>query len=171
MSSFSDLISYFRTLAEKHTSILHSETEKHFFRFEIDEVLAGLNRTDVNFPMLVLEGYSFNFTDQKADNVVKNRSGAFILLDKVTDPSDYDSVHEIWDALESIGDDILMRIRYDKQLRQTPAVRDFNIDNVNAQLIMNQLGNHAGIRFTFTIGSPVSTILDTDKWRDGSELS
>ena len=43
--NFSDLIAYFESLARRHADIRHSEHEKHFFRFEVDEVLAGINRT------------------------------------------------------------------------------------------------------------------------------
>ncbi len=82
--NFSDLIAYFESLARRHADIRHSEHEKHFFRFEVDEVLAGINRTDVAYPMLVLEGYNFDFTDKQSDNLIKNRSGAFILLGMVT---------------------------------------------------------------------------------------
>jgi len=164
MSKFSDLIAYFETLATEHVSIRHSSSEKHFFRFEIDEVLAGLNRTDISFPLLILEGYSFDFTDNKSDNIIKNRSGAFVLLGKVTDPSDYSAVHEIWDDLEEIGDDIIARIRSDKQDRLVPVVRNFHPESVKASLIMNEIGNHAGIRYTFTISSPLNIEVDTEKW-------
>lgn len=166
MANFSDLITYFETLATAHVSIKHTETEKHFFRFEIDEVLGGLNRSDVNFPMLILEGYSFDFTDNRSDNVIKNRQGAFVLLGKVQDSSDYNTLHEIWDDLEEIGDDILARIRYDKQQRDVAVVRDFKIENVMASLILNEIGNHAGIRYTFTISSPFDTEYDTDVWTE-----
>jgi len=164
MATFSDLITYFKTLAEEHTSIKHTEDERHFFRFEIDEVLGGLNRTDVNFPMLILEGYSFSFVDNRSDNPIKNRTGAFVLLGKIEDQTDYEAVHEVWDELEAIGDDILARIRYDKQQRDVPVVRNFPLENVTANLILNEIGNHAGIRYTFTISSPFDTEYDADKW-------
>jgi len=162
--NFSDLIGYFRGMAEHHVQICHSETEKHFFRFEVDEVLAGINRTDVTYPLLVLEGYSFDFTDQKSDNLIKNRSGAFILLDQITDQTDYGQVHRVWDTLEQIGDDILARIRSDKQSRLVPVVRDFNLDSVQASLLINAFGSNAGIRYTFTISSPQPAEVDPEKW-------
>lgn len=162
--NFTDLIAYFESLATRHRDIRHSLTEKHFFRFEVDEVLAGINRTDVNYPMLVLEGYNFGFTDQTSDNLIKNRSGAFILLGQISDLSDYGQVHEVWDSLEQLGDDILARIRSDKQSRQVPVVRDFNLDSVQASLLVNAYGNNAGIRYTFTISSVQPSEVDPDKW-------
>ena len=46
-AKFTDLISYFENLARRHKSIAHTDSEKHFFRMELDEVLGGINRTDV----------------------------------------------------------------------------------------------------------------------------
>jgi hypothetical protein len=164
MTKFSDLITYFEMLASNHKSILHTDNERHFFRFEIDEVLAGINRTDVNYPMLILEGYSYDYTDNRSDNVLKNRQGAFVLLDHIPDSSDFAKIHDTWDALEVIGDDIFAKIKADKRDNAAPVVRNFDFSSVNANLIMNEIGSTAGIRFTFTITSPATTDIDPDKW-------
>jgi hypothetical protein len=166
MTKFSDLIAYFENIARTHVDILHSDNEKHFFRMEIDEVLAGINRTDVNYPMLILEGYSFDFTDNRSDNLLKNRQGAFILLGHVPDISDYDAIHAQWELMEDIGTDILIKIRADKRNSSVPVVRDFNFASVSASLIMNEIGNGVGIRFRYTITSPTDTDVDISKWID-----
>ncbi|HKI89870.1 MAG TPA: hypothetical protein VKA38_12645 [Draconibacterium sp.] len=124
MAQFSDLIAYFESLARRHVDIGHTDLEKHFFRMEIDEVLAGINRTDVNFPMLILEGYSFDFTDNYSDNLMKNRQGAFVLLDHISDASDYDAIHQVWDQLEQTGTEILLKIKADKRSLLVPVVRN-----------------------------------------------
>ena len=164
MTKFSDLITYFENIARAHVDILHTDAEKHFFRMEIDEVLAGINRSDVNYPMLILEGYSFDFTDNRSDNLLKNRQGAFILLGHVSDISDYSAIHEVWEQMEEIGTDILVKIRADKRDSSVPVVRDFNFENVSASLLMNEIGNGVGIRFRYTIASPTATDVDTSKW-------
>ena len=164
MAKFSDLISYFENLARKHTDILHSDGEKHFFRMEIDEVLEGINRSDVAYPMLILEGYSFDFTDNKSDNLLKNRQGAFILLDHISDNSDHNSIHQKWDELEEIATEILVKIKTDKTKTPTNIIRDFNFESVNASLILNQIGNDVGIRITYTITSPITNSLNPTKW-------
>ena len=166
MTKFSDLITYFETLARKHKSILHTDDEKHFFRMEIDEVLAGINRTDVNYPMLILEGYSFEFTDNNSDNLLKNREGYFVLLDHISDISDMDAIHQKWDELEEIGTDILIKIKADKRSRSVPVVQNFSFQSVNASLIRNQIGNDVGIRFGFTITSPTVNDVDLTKWEE-----
>lgn len=163
-NNFSELIAYFENLAKTHVSIQHSDVEKHFFRFELDEVLAGINRTDVAYPMLILEGYSFDYTDNKSDNIIKNRSSAFILLDHCPDISDYNNVHEIWDNLESIADDILVRMKADKRNPLTPVVRGFEYSGIEAKLIANEIGNSIGIRINFMISTPLITDTQTNRW-------
>jgi hypothetical protein len=164
MTKFTDLISYFENIARSHKDIAHSDGEKHFFRMELDEVLAGISRTDVAYPMLVLEGYRFTFTDNRSDNILKNREGAFMLIDHVADASDYDAIHTKWDELEETGTEILRRLRADKQSREVEVVRNFNIDSVEASLISNELDNNVGIRFSFGITSSVCGETDPAKW-------
>ena len=164
MTNFSQLIAYFENLAKSHVEIQHTDSEKHFFRFELDEVLNGIQRSDVAYPMLVLEGYSYDYTDNKSDNILKNRSGAFMLLDHCPDISDYGKVHEIWDNLESIADDILIKIKTDKRNPLTPVVRGFEYSSVESKLIANEIGNSIGIRITFTISSPVPTDVNELRW-------
>ena len=164
MTNFSQLITYFENLAKAHVEIQHTDNEKHFFRFELDEVLNGIQRSDVAYPMLILEGYSYDYTDNKSDNILKNRSGAFILLEHCPDISDYGKVHEIWDKLETIADDILIRIKTDKRNPLTPVVRGFEFSSVESKLIANEIGNSIGIRITFTISALVSTDVNINRW-------
>jgi hypothetical protein len=163
-SSFNDLIAYFENLARRHVDIQHSESEKHFFRMEIDEVLAGINRTDVKHPYFILEGYSFNFSDNRSDNVLKSREGAFVLLDQVNDPTDYAAIHNAWQRMEAIGDDILVKIKADKRNPLVKAVRDFDFTKVEATLIANEMDGNYGMRFTYSLASPLPTDVDPDKW-------
>lgn len=164
MTKFSDLVTYFENIARTHKSIAHTESEKHFFRFEIDEVLAGLNRTDSEYPMLILEGYHYDFTDNRSDNILKNRRGAFTLLQKITDITDHDEIHQAWDDLEQIGDDILAKMKADKYNPFTPVVRDFQFSSVDARTILNEIGNDAGIRYSFTLTSPAPADVDQTRW-------
>ena len=161
--NFSSLIAYFEDMASRHVEIRHSDARKHFFRMEIDEVLGGFNRSDSEFPMLILEGYGFSYTDNRSDNVLKNRTGAFILLGALSDATDYNAKHELWDYLESIGDDILARMREDKRNRN-PVIRGFELDKVEATLILNEFSNCAGIRYTFTITAGAPVAVDPTRW-------
>jgi hypothetical protein len=163
-AKFSDLVEYFEKLAGEHVSIAHTATNKHFYRFELDEVLTGMC-TSIKYPALILEGYDFNFSESSSDNIRKKRSGAFILIDKITDLKDYNKIHEVWDELELIGDDILVRLRADKESRLVPVLRDFNINECTGTLLsVLELGQH-GIRFTFNLTSPVNSEVDETRWQ------
>lgn len=159
---FSDMVAYFKQLATEHTAIAHSDTEKHFFRFELDEVLTGLPR-GMNYPAIVLEGYRFSLIDNKSDNVIKRRDGAFMLLDHIPDTGDHDHIHNVWGDLEEVGDDIIARIRHDKRNPLSP-VRDFNVNSVEANLLSTEFGNLYGIRFTFTMDASFETDINEEKW-------
>ena len=167
-SKFSDLIQYFRTLATQHVDIGHSDTDKHFYRFELDEVLTGLKK--VNYPALILEGYRYSLTDKQSDNVLKERSGAFMLLGHLNDIGDYDAMHQLWDKLEMICDDIIVRIKSDKRNPVATAIRDFDLGSVNVALIANENDKNYGIRCTFTISSPLPTDVNPEKWNFASNI-
>ncbi len=163
-AKFSQLVTYFENLARQHRDIGHTDSEKHFFRMETDEVLGGINRTDVNYPMLIMEGYSYDFTDSKSDNLLKNRRGAFMLLDHVSDPTDFDAMHRAWEKMEEIGDELILRMKADKRNPYSPVIRDFQFSGVEATLIANEIDNNCGIRYTYTLTSPLSNDVNPDKW-------
>jgi hypothetical protein len=166
MARFTQIVQYFESLARQHVGIQHTDTEKHFYRFEIDEVLSGLG--NINYPALILEAYAIGYTDNKSDNILKNRKGAFILLDTVPDRGDHDAIHAVWDELEEIGDDILARIRADKQNRNVSAVRNFDIGNTEVSIIANRVGNDYGLRYEFELGSVANTDVNPERWIDNS---
>ncbi len=162
-AKFSDLVSYFEKLAREHTEIKHSSTEKHFYRFELDEVITGMC-TNIKYPALILEGYDIDYNESSSDNIRKRRNGAFILIDRVSDLKDFAKIHEKWDELEEIANDILIRMKTDKENRQFPVLRGFDIADCNVSLLsVRELGQH-GIRVSFNIISPVNSVLDPTRW-------
>jgi hypothetical protein len=162
-AKFSDLVAYFEQIASKHTEIRHSAKDKHFYRFELDEILTGLC-SNIKYPALILEGYDFNYSESNSDNIRKRRSGAFVLIDKVSDMKDFDRIHQVWDHMELIGEDILIKMRDDKSTGSVPVLRDFNINECDGvPLTVPQLGQH-GVRFTFSLTSAVNCNVDKLKW-------
>lgn len=161
-AKFSELITYFRTLATQNKDIAHSATEKHFYRFELDEVLTGLK--NVVYPALILEGYRYSLSDKQSDNVMKNRTGAFILIDHLKDKGDFDGMHTIWDNMECICDELIAKIITDKRNKQVKAVRDIDLNTIEVALISNQLDQNYGIRCTYDIKSAFTTDIDPSKW-------
>lgn len=152
---FSELVFYFQKLAAQHVLI------KNFYRIELDEILSDLR--DLETPCLILEGYKFGFVDQKADNILKNRSGAFVLLDHVKDNGDYDNIHAVWDNLEEIVDDILARMKADRREDESP-VRNLLFEQTDGSLVQNEIGGYYGIRVQFDVQSLFNTDVNEARW-------
>jgi len=160
---FSAIVAYFQQLATEHAEIRHSQANKRFYRCEIDELNTAIPSV-ARFPALILEGYSFMIEDRGSDNPVKHRICAFMLLDKVSGQLNYDNLHETWDKLETIGDDIICRIRADKRTPGSP-IRDFSMSSVEANLLgFKEFGNLAGIRYIFTIDAFYPSDVNPERW-------
>ena len=162
-SQFKDLIAYFKYIASSHIALQHTDENKHFFRFELEEVLTGI-RSSINYPALILEGYDFGYSDNNSDNLMKCRNGAFILLDHAMHADDFDRIDEIYDEMESIADDILAKIKADKRNLSVPFIAGFDINKTEGQMLK---GNDQtfGIRITFTIDSPKEIVVNPEKWQ------
>ncbi len=162
-AKFSDLVEYFRSLAEKHIDIRHSATAKHFYRFELDEVITGMC-SNIKYPAFILEAYDFSYRESNSDNIRKKRTGAFIIMDRVKDQKNFDEIHEVWEKCEEIGNDIVIKMRDDKESGLYPVLRDFNIGEVEGiPFPVISLGQY-GVRFSFGMESGISNEVDVTKW-------
>lgn len=162
--NFSDLVAYFESLASQHVDIAHSEESKHFYRYELDDVLTGISAS-INYPALVLEGYDLNYKDNKSDNLQKQRNGAFILLGYVGDSDDHAKIHATWDQLEEIGEELILKIKKDKKDKAVQVVKDFDLNEVDGTLLSVEEAGHYGIRFTYGITSTRNNEINPDKWK------
>jgi len=162
---FSQLVIYFEHLANSHRSIGHTPEEKHFFRFELEEMLTGM-RSGVNYPALILEGYDFSFADEDSDNVHKRVNCAFMLVGKVSDKGDFDEIHALWDHLEEIGDELIIRILHDKRSRRIDCLAYFSARSVTGTPLVDMNLIHYGFRYEFQLSWPVSNDIDREVWQD-----
>ena len=162
-ATFADLVTYFESLASGHVLLRHTSVDKHFYRFEIDEVLTGLAK-GVKYPALILEAYDFGYADNSGDNVRKIRRGAFMLIDRVPDAKDFNRIHEVWENMEQIADDIIIRMRADRNSGTYPVLRAFSLSEAEGtQVSFSDIGQH-GVRVTFNLTSAVNSEIDETKW-------
>lgn len=162
-AKFADLVAYFENLASLHTGIKHSIGEKHFFRFELEEMLVGM-KSNLNYPALILEGYDFTFVDENSDNLQKRVSCAFMLLDKISDKGDYDAIHALWDHLEEIGDELVVKILSDKRDRRTECLAYFHARSITGTPITDMNLIHYGFRYAFELSWPVNNEVNPEVW-------
>lgn len=166
MLNVSQYISYFEGIATNHKEIAHKEDEKHFCRMNIEEVLTGL-RSGILTPALILESFEGSLVDNKSDNILADRTGAFMILKKV-EVDDFTQENEYLDDCERIGLEIIKRIRRDARIvpiqNRTPKI--FNLNSVEWQKIGPLFDNFFGYRFTFKMSDTENMSYDKAKWLD-----
>ena len=165
VTKFTDLVAYFDKLCRQNVDIAHSDEEPHFFRYELDDVLTSLSN-DVNYKAFILESYDSSFSDANADNLLKNRSTAFMIIDHVADKTDMDAIHRAWDECEAIGDEFIVKMMADKKSRKEPIIRTFDVNEVEVHTLANDSKGYYGVRYAFAIGSSRTNEPDPEKWND-----
>lgn len=147
MTSYLDYTAYFEKIAID--LLEHSSAEKHFFRKGLEEFLNGLS-TSVNYPALLLEKYDFSFTDNGADNVMKERTIAFTVCDHAADIEDYDRIDEIMSFTEGVVDKIYNRMRKDMSPPQHEFLKNASLGSMRVTPVENKADGNYG--FFVSIG-------------------
>ncbi len=154
MTKYTDYTAYFRQLA---TDLLgHSDSEKHFYRKGLEEFLQGL-QTVVNYPAMLLDRYDYKYSDNGADNVMKDRTIAFMIIDNTNDIEDYNRIDEICDLTENIVDKIYNRIRNDIREPNNAFLKYANLNNIQVSPIENYADATFGYFVTIEILSHHNT--------------
>lgn len=125
---YNDIADYFESLAKSHRRI------KEYYRYELDELLdhtANIKK----FPALVLEGFDFDYSGSVPDHVLKNRNGAFCLVEKC-DLTNAKLRTDTLEALETIAEQILVRMVTDKRNRH-PLLTCFEISSAEGAHFAN----------------------------------
>jgi hypothetical protein len=162
LTTLHDLMEY---LAKEHKEVLHTAKEKHFFRFELDEVLIGL-KGDINYPAIILEGYDISYSDQNSDNIMKSRGSAFTVLFRLNKNDSVLDIQSLYDKAEQIGEDFIVRMRAIKEGRKSKVLRDFTLNDSPGLMISNPGERTYGMRFEINFKNSISTEPNTAVWND-----
>ena len=102
-----DYYQYIESLARSHRMVAHSDTEKHFFRGELEEFYMDL-RNRVKFPAVIAESWEITFTQGS-----KERETSFIIAAAYKESKNWQNIYAALDLCERIGDEFLRRILTD----------------------------------------------------------
>lgn len=161
----------FRDITQNHVSIGNGDGKNHFARVLINnDVLAQTSLEEflselpkMEFPFLVLFSYEISYSEA-SKNKTKHINGSFIIIDKC-DPGDFEAQDMIFDNTESIGEDIIARIKehYDTNMVDKGY---FHTNDVEAEHIGPLCDNFFGTKFYFIAHDYANTQLkyDTAKW-------
>ena len=132
--NYTDIADYFEQLADKHKQI------KTFCRYELDE-------------LLVVEGFDFDFAGSSPDNILKNRHGAFSIVDKcdIFNPA---KRCETLERTEIIAGQILSKMVDDKRQR-LPLMTSFEINSAEGLNFINPILGYAFCRISFTFKTKI----------------
>jgi len=163
-TTYLQLKAYLQALAENHSGILDTDTEKHFFHSNLDQILSGLS-SRVNFPAVFMADYDYSFTDNNSDNHQKRRALALVFIDHSSEADAFDAIAAIYSQMEEIADDWINRIYNDKLERRHAFLKDFELNDINA-VQFSAVDNNFGIWLPIMATTLHDISIDTDKWTD-----
>jgi len=159
-------ISYFKDIATKHKGIRHSDTEKRFFRMNIDELLGTGMRSDARFPLMVLENFEGGIYDGDSDNHLKRLEGAFVLLDKVPQ-GDFNKEADAYERMEKIGIEIFTRMDHDQKMFPKDAnstMIKFEVNSTKWFKVGPIMDSCYGWRFSFSLLDSIDFRYNPEEW-------
>lgn len=156
----SDWTHYFEQLAEKHSSVLHSPTAKHFFRAEVEDFFQDI-RSRAKFPAVMLESCALDLTVQ-ASLFATERTLAFTVIDSCR-VDDYPAITETQSRCETIAQSFLGRLLRDIQDDYLGGVR---LVSAHFELIENVPLHYYGQRVELVVSEPVCPYSNPNDWID-----
>ena len=154
----SEIVSYFKFLAVKHTKIKHDCPDKHFYQMELNDFAAG-NHKLKGFN-LILEVMPLKFNAINRDNSIKIREVAFIIIKSLPIVSSENIVLAL-DECEQIVDDILSRINSGRMDGQTEF---YNMDTNSIDVHQVSDGKNFGVRCLVDLSSPHNFEINWQNW-------
>jgi len=147
---------YIESLAASHTAIGHSDSEKHFFRGELEEFYMDL-RNRVKFPALIAESFEISFNGD-----VKTRETSFIVACNYPESKNWQSIYGAMNLCEQIGDEVLRRMMTDASSGEICA----ELEVLSAVPVLDEQHLYAGMRYTIQISCEFDWDVDEQVWSD-----
>jgi hypothetical protein len=163
----SDYVAYFEQLAREHKDIQHSDTARHFFVMDINEVLGAMADSSIQYPAIILNALSAHMAGSSLDNTNEQVNGGFMVIDHCQQIDDYISMVEAMSRSHRIGLEFLQRIHYDIKKCEPLALKalpEWSIFHVSSKMWGPVFDNDYGWHFEFPITRPIELDFDPDKW-------
>lgn len=145
---------YIEDLAKSHVMVRHSDTEKHFFRGELEEFYMDL-RNKVKFPAVIAESWEITFNQE-----TKERETSFIIASSYRESKNWESIYFVMDLCERIGDDFLRRIISDTSDGAICA----DVELLSAVPMLDEQHLYVGVRYTIRLSCPFNPDQDEEAW-------
>lgn len=157
----SELGNYFKSLAEKHVDIRHSQTNKHFFE-DMDDAIQSL-RTKGKTPAVILGPPMFAPFDDNHDNEQELNTVVLLILDKVSNNSAANDKYAAYDKCKSIAVDFISKLDYDAS-NDVLQVMAFDKEQCSIELVGPILDNYYGVELIAEFNADTDYEYNPDKW-------
>lgn len=147
--TISEYNTYFRQLALEHPRL-----QGHFMRGEVEEFFQNF-RTRVQFPCLILEASEVSYPRTEAATMVRQRTGAFIVVQTYDVQKDYDGMHDALAECERIAEELIRRAATDASTGEEPFA---SLAGVSMVYMQNQPQKYVGARVEFTLAGAACRI-------------
>jgi hypothetical protein len=161
MTDIKAYLDYFQILALQHVDI------KSYYVMDINEPLAAL-RSEMQFPALIMNTVSGNFTASNLDNVLDEIKGGFLIIGRLTNIDDFSGEMLLLEQMKRIGTDIVSRMNHDLmkcEPRSQKAILGFRLGTVSYQMVDAIFDNCFGFLFSFRMVSKIDIDYNPTKWQ------
>lgn len=141
MNTHSEYTSLFRTIAERHKSILHTDSSMHFARiivsanpfrnYYINEFLEA-EKASIKTPFMLLESYDSQIVDKGSDNFRENKMGALVMLTNASRDA-FDDEETALDQTERLCLNVLSYLK--RYTRKHSSIYTFDFNQVHLEKV------------------------------------
>ncbi len=166
-TTLTEFIAYLEKLASFNLDIAHHPVAHPAFvrLYESDNPELAIRNNIKNLPCVLIKDYDFEFSDS-GDNLHKTRNFEFIIVDRLGRSVDKETVYDVWQRTEEIGDEFILRMKYDKRLLWKKEIANFQLTGIMAVPVAIGVGKLFGTSYTLRISSVRSNDPDGNKWAD-----
>ncbi len=126
MNTIIDANKVIRNFAEKHGKIKHRKEEPHYVALLNDGLTLKI-RNAVYTPLVALQNMSVGYSDSVA-NLSKKRNMRILIVDKISDAGDFESIENVKYEMEQVADDLLKYLHSNKQKLGIITIEDAILD-------------------------------------------
>lgn len=155
---------YFEQLATEHSLIRSSKIVRKFYRYGLEEVLAGIK--NARYPYVSLDKPEFKLHKTQGQRT-KRRMIAFSIVEKF-ELDNFDSKGAASDRIERICDDFFTRMKHDLEEGLGPFI-EVDFDSVSAvSLPTNTVDRTIGLYVVFEAAEAFDDIYNPKSWINGN---
>ena len=158
------LKTYLEELSEKHKSICHSSTQKHFWA-DIDELMDEI-KGKATSPIVVMGPPAFEPVDDAKDNVQERNTLSILILTYVKPRAGIKADQtNAYDTCKILANDFMSYMLNDERELQNGILLT-NPNNFRVELAGPIMDNYYGVELFIEFNDALDLSFDPDKWNE-----